>query len=649
MRSMTIKQKLLFMTAVLTFFLIALSIFFINRFGVMGSTYQLIPEARVPQLQVAAAMQESLLGARININELVGVIRNKTNLELYKARIDEKLGQFRALGQGMISGSSTLGEKVAALKGVSVPSCQKGGQVEDLTQKAQAGFGEYQSLCGRIMDLKTRQLDLVNTIGWYDSSANSQGAVKILVETGRKMEELASNEKTQLLVAELRRQEKNILARAEQRYIDRLKEAYQKLKAEGNEQVQAPAQEYYAAFESIFQPVLEELGLSDQLKELIRKDLREKQKEADESVAALKARVEERMASYAREAISLEGSTKTVIIVVALILAVMSVVFGWVTAAGINKALTRIIDALATGAAEVASASAQVSTSSQSLAESSSEQAASLEETTSAMEEMGSMTKSNAENAAQADSLMGEAGAVISNAGRGMDEMAQSMAKISELGGETGKIVKSIDEIAFQTNLLALNAAVEAARAGEAGAGFAVVADEVRNLAMRAAEAAKGTETLIVDIVDRIGQGSDLVSKTQDSFKEVSESSIKVADLVSEIAAASGEQSQGIGQVNTAMVQMDEVTQSIAANAEEGASAAEELSAQAETMKDVVQQLMTMVGGAKAGLNGGPAAQAGQPRPPRTGLKRLSLGAGKKGVPPSRALVFDEDTDLDGF
>ena len=119
----------------------------------------------------------------------------------------------------------------------------------------------------------------------------------------------------------------------------------------------------------------------------------------------------------------------------------------------------------------MASASAQVSTSSQSLAESSSEQAASLEETTSAMEEMGSMTKSNAENAAQAVSLMGEAGRRYFQCGPRHDEMAQSMAKISELGGETGKIVKSIDEIAFQTNLLALNAAVEAARAGEAGPG----------------------------------------------------------------------------------------------------------------------------------------------------------------------------------
>ena len=169
------------------------------------------------------------------------------------------------------------------------------------------------------------------------------------------------------------------------------------------------------------------------------------------------------------------------------------------------------------------------------------------------------------------------------------------MTRIAELGGETGKIVKSIDEIAFQTNLLALNAAVEAARAGEAGAGFAVVADEVRNLAMRAAEAAKGTEQLVHDMVLGIEQGSELVAKTQSGFRLVVDSSAVAAGLISEIAAAINEQAHGVRQVGEAMTQMDEVTQNIAANAEEGASAAEEMSSQAEAMKDMVDQLTAMV------------------------------------------------------
>lgn len=264
----------------------------------------------------------------------------------------------------------------------------------------------------------------------------------------------------------------------------------------------------------------------------------------------------------------------------------------------ITKPINQIIDGLNAGSDQVAAASTQVSSSSQSLAEGASEQAANLEETTASMEEMSSMTKSNSENAQQADALMKEAGKIVSDAGQSMDQMSDSMEQIAQAGGEIGKIVKSIDEIAFQTNLLALNAAVEAARAGEAGAGFAVVADEVRSLAMKAAEAAKDTQQLVEETVDRIDQGSSLVSRSQAGFKAIAESASKVGSLISEIAAATAEQTQGIDQVNTAMVQMDQVTQQVAANAEESASSSEELSAQAIQMKEAVDELTALIGGA---------------------------------------------------
>ena len=263
--------------------------------------------------------------------------------------------------------------------------------------------------------------------------------------------------------------------------------------------------------------------------------------------------------------------------------------------------INRISNGLHKGSDQVAQASLQVSSSSQSLAEGASEQAASIEETSSSLEEMSSMTKQNAGNATQADNLMKEANKVVSKANTSMGELTHSMEEISRASEETSKIIKTIDEIAFQTNLLALNAAVEAARAGEAGAGFAVVADEVRNLAMRAAEAARNTADLIEGTVKKVKDGGDLVATTNEAFGEVAKSAAKVGELVAEIAAASNEQAQGIGQVNTAVAEMDKVVQQNAASAEESASASEEMNAQAGQMKNMVDELVALVGGNRNG------------------------------------------------
>ncbi|MFH2064357.1 MAG: methyl-accepting chemotaxis protein [Pseudomonadota bacterium] len=280
---------------------------------------------------------------------------------------------------------------------------------------------------------------------------------------------------------------------------------------------------------------------------------------------------------------------------------IIGVLLSLVLAVFITRSITgpirRITDGLNEGAEQVSSASGQVSSASQSLAEGASEQAASIEETSSSLEEMSSMTKQNAENAGQADTLMKEANQVVKQANDSMNQVTASMQEITKASEETSKIIKTIDEIAFQTNLLALNAAVEAARAGEAGAGFAVVADEVRNLAMRAAEAAKNTANLIEGTVKKVKDGSELVTRTNDAFAQVAESSKKVGELVGEISAASNEQAQGIEQVNKAVTEMDKVVQQNAANAEESASASEEMNAQANQMKAIVEELMAMVGG----------------------------------------------------
>jgi len=306
------------------------------------------------------------------------------------------------------------------------------------------------------------------------------------------------------------------------------------------------------------------------------------------------------------------GTASTVMIVGLIVAVLAGSVLALVIVRSITKPVTRIVSTLAAGAEQTASAAAQVSSASQSLAQGASEQAAALEETTSSMEEMSSMTRKNAETAQQASALSAEAKAAAEQGNSAMQKMTGAINDIQKSAGETAKIIKVIDEIAFQTNLLALNAAVEAARAGEAGKGFAVVAEEVRNLAMRSAEAAKNTAAMIEEAVNNAKNGVTLSADVAKALDAIMQTASKVNALVGEIAAASNEQAQGIAQVNTAVGQMDKVTQSAAANAEESAAAAEELSSQAEQLMGVVNELAAMVGtaAAQAGTGGGRTSSA---------------------------------------
>jgi methyl-accepting chemotaxis protein len=284
-------------------------------------------------------------------------------------------------------------------------------------------------------------------------------------------------------------------------------------------------------------------------------------------------------------------------VIVGVILVIGSVaIIGWFLVGGITRSLTHLATGMNEGANQVSAAANQVSEGSQTLAEGASEQAASLEETSSSMEQMSSMTRRNSENALQANDIAKQTRTTADKGAADMAEMSVAMEAIKVSSDDIAKIIKTIDEIAFQTNILALNAAVEAARAGEAGMGFAVVADEVRNLAQRSAQAAQETASKIEGAITKSGQGVDICSKVSKTLNEIVVKARRMDELVAEVAAASREQTEGISQINSAIGQMDKVTQNNSASAEKSAVAARELNSQAEKMKVSIDSLLSLVG-----------------------------------------------------
>ena len=250
--------------------------------------------------------------------------------------------------------------------------------------------------------------------------------------------------------------------------------------------------------------------------------------------------------------------------------------------------LNDILNQVAVAVDQVAAGSRQVSGSSQSLSQAATESASSLQEITASMHELTSQTSMNADNAIRANRLAAQARLSAEKGDTEMGNMVRAMNDINESASSISKIIKTIDEIAFQTNLLALNAAVEAARAGKHGKGFAVVAEEVRNLAQRSAAAAKETAEIIEGSIKKTEAGAKIAQETSKALEEIVTGSTKVTDLIGEIAAASKEQAQGIGQINTGLSQVDQVTQQVTANAEESASASEELSSQSLQLKQML-------------------------------------------------------------
>ncbi|MFA6898958.1 MAG: methyl-accepting chemotaxis protein [Desulfurivibrionaceae bacterium] len=366
----------------------------------------------------------------------------------------------------------------------------------------------------------------------------------------------------------------------------------------------------------------------------------------------------------------LSASISKAIWLVAVGLVIMAVLFATlvirIVSSGVISPIRRVIANLSSGADNLLDAATQVSSSSHELADGAARQAASLEETSSALEEVSSMSKQNADNVNQTSLMAENARKSAEVAQDRMLKMGEAISSIKKSADQTAVIMKTIDEIAFQTNLLALNAAVEAARAGEAGAGFAVVAEEVRSLALRSAEAAKQTAQLIEESQKNAGNGVTAADDVKDILSQIVDGVNKVSQLAKEITVASNEQAQGVQQINSAVSDVDQVTQTNAAISEEAASASEELSGQAKEINELVHVLADIVGvprsasGMPVGADRARAKQQQMALPARkksvpasaakkTGPRQLTPPKGKPAAAkPAEVIPFDDD-DFENF
>jgi len=272
----------------------------------------------------------------------------------------------------------------------------------------------------------------------------------------------------------------------------------------------------------------------------------------------------------------------------------------WIVARSLRHELAILSRTLAEGSAHVATSAGEITRASQGLADGASQQAAALEQTSASTEEINSMLRQNVGSATEAERLARQTRDAAETGAADMRAMSGAMEGIKSASDNIAAIIKTIDEISFQTNILALNAAIEAARAGEAGAGFSVVAEEVRALAKRSADAAKETSTKIADSIGKSHQAVEISAKVARALDEIVAKAHKVDAIVTAIARASNEESEGLTHIASSVSSIDKVTQANAAAAEETAASAQELHGQAESLNRAIRDLETLVEGIPA-------------------------------------------------